>query len=74
MDMRILLYNQDKTELQKMSKDVIEALENEKAMLDVCYSFYHDKKKLNHVIYDIGIIDLSIGKEDALFFSLLKQN
>lgn len=67
--MRILLYNQDQSELKKMSKKVIEALENEKAMLDVCYSFYHDKKKLNLVVYDIGIIDLSEGKEDALFLS-----
>lgn len=67
MDMRILLYNQDIVELKKMSLEVIEALENEKAMLDECCSFFKDKKKLNHVIYDIGIIDLSVGKENALF-------
>ena len=67
--MRILLYNQNHSELKKISEDVIKALENEKAMLDVSYSFYHDKKKLNHVVYDIGIIDLSYGKEDALFLS-----
>ena len=67
--MRILIYNQNITELDKMSKEVIEALENEKAMIDVSYSFLKNKKKLNHVIYDIAIIDLSVGKEDALFLS-----
>ena len=67
--MRILIYNQNITELDKMSKEVIEALENEKAMIDVSYSFLKNKKKLNHVIYDIAIIDLSAGKEDALFLS-----
>ena len=65
--MRILLYDQNKDELNRLSLEVIDALVNEKAMLDECYSFLKDKKKLNHVIYDIGIVDLSEGKEDALF-------
>ena len=65
--MRILLYNQSKYELKKMSDDVIEALHSELVMLDVCYSFLRDKKKINHVVYDMAIVDLSHGNEDALF-------
>ena len=65
--MRILLYNQSQDELKKMSFDVIEALKNEKAMLDECCCFLQEKRKLNHVIYDIAIIDLSYGNEDAKY-------
>ena len=65
--MRILLYNQNKTELKKMSDDVMKALDSELVMLDISYSFLKSKKKLNNVIYDIAIIDMSEGKEDVLF-------
>ena len=73
--MRLLLYNQDKNELKKMSYVVVEALQNEKAMLDECCSFLDNKRKLNNVIYDIAIIDLSVGREDAKFLvHHLRQN